>query len=214
MIGLPITQKLFGVLPLIPIFGMLWALEGFVRFGREGSMRMAVWAGVAPGNHESAGKRRSGKTCHGNKSLRTALNQAAHAAARTKGCYLAAQYHRLAARGGCHRMRRTCRHFGRRVWNSGQRAQGPAKAGRISSGYQRRCRDTRHRARQRGGGSGTGRRRSHRLGRRRSDTQQQRRHYDCSPFISRNVVTADGCPRWQGDRRRRQISGSGRGCRS
>lgn len=46
MIGLPITQKLFGVLPLIPIFGMLWALEGFVRFGREGSMRMAVWAGV------------------------------------------------------------------------------------------------------------------------------------------------------------------------
>ena len=46
MIGLPITQKLLGVLPLIPIFGMLWALEGFVRFGRDGSMRMAVWAGV------------------------------------------------------------------------------------------------------------------------------------------------------------------------
>jgi transposase len=61
---------------------------------------LAAWAGVAPGNHESAGKRRSGKTCHGNKSLRTALNQAAHAAARTKGCYLAAQYHRLAARRG------------------------------------------------------------------------------------------------------------------
>lgn len=46
MIGLPIMQKLFGVLPLIPIFGMLWALEGFVRFDRDGSMRMAVWAGV------------------------------------------------------------------------------------------------------------------------------------------------------------------------
>lgn len=46
MIGLPITQKLLGVLHLIPIFGMLWALEGFIRFGRDGSMRMAVWTGV------------------------------------------------------------------------------------------------------------------------------------------------------------------------
>jgi hypothetical protein len=46
MIGLPITHKLLGVLPLIPIFGMLWALEGFVRFGRDGSLRMALWAGV------------------------------------------------------------------------------------------------------------------------------------------------------------------------
>jgi hypothetical protein len=46
MIGLPITQKLLGVLPLIPVFGMLWALEGFVRFGRNGSLRMAAWAGV------------------------------------------------------------------------------------------------------------------------------------------------------------------------
>lgn len=46
MIGLPITQKLLGVLPLIPFFGILWALEGFIRFGRDGSMRMAVWAGA------------------------------------------------------------------------------------------------------------------------------------------------------------------------
>ena len=46
MIGLPITQKLLGVLPLIPVFGILWALEGFVRFGRDGSLRMAVWAGA------------------------------------------------------------------------------------------------------------------------------------------------------------------------
>ncbi|MGD9850877.1 MAG: hypothetical protein AB7T38_06405 [Nitrospirales bacterium] len=47
MIGLPITQKLLGVLPLIPIFGILWALEGFIRFGRDGgSMPMAMWAGT------------------------------------------------------------------------------------------------------------------------------------------------------------------------
>jgi transposase len=61
---------------------------------------LASWGGVAPGNHESAGKRRSGKMRPGNKALRTALNQAAHAAARPKHTYLAAQYQRLAARRG------------------------------------------------------------------------------------------------------------------
>jgi transposase len=61
---------------------------------------LASWAGVAPGNNESAGKRRSGKTRKGNKLLCAALNQAAHAAARTKDTYLAAQYRRLAARRG------------------------------------------------------------------------------------------------------------------
>jgi transposase len=55
------------------------------------------WAGVAPGNNESAGKRRSGKTRTGNKVLGAALNQAAHAAACTKNTYLSA---RLAARRG------------------------------------------------------------------------------------------------------------------
>jgi transposase len=61
---------------------------------------LASWAGVAPGNHESAGKRTSGKARKGNRFLRTTLVQAAHAAARTKGTYLSAQYRRLAARRG------------------------------------------------------------------------------------------------------------------
>lgn len=61
---------------------------------------LAAWAGVAPGNHESAGKRHSGKTRKGNKPLGAALNQAAHAASRMKNTYLSAQYHRLAARRG------------------------------------------------------------------------------------------------------------------
>jgi transposase len=61
---------------------------------------LASWAGVAPGNHESAGKRASGQTRKGNRFLRTTLVQAAHAAARTKGTYLSAQYRRLAARRG------------------------------------------------------------------------------------------------------------------
>jgi transposase len=61
---------------------------------------LAAWAGVAPGNHESAGKRRSGKTRQGNKPLGAALTQAAQAASRTRGTYLSAQYHRLAGRRG------------------------------------------------------------------------------------------------------------------
>jgi transposase len=61
---------------------------------------LAAWAGVAPGNNESAGRQRSGKMRPGNQPLRTALNQAAQAAAHTKHTYLAAQYHRLAARRG------------------------------------------------------------------------------------------------------------------
>jgi len=61
---------------------------------------LAAWAGVAPGNNESAGKRYSGKTRKGNKVLRTSLVQAAHAAVRVKNTYLAAQYRRLAGRRG------------------------------------------------------------------------------------------------------------------
>ena len=61
---------------------------------------LASWAGVAPGNNESAGKRHSGKTTKGNKALSIALNQAAHAAAHTKNTYLSAHYRRLAVRRG------------------------------------------------------------------------------------------------------------------
>ena len=61
---------------------------------------LASWAGMCPGNHESAGKRRSGKTRKGSPWLRTLLVQAAHAGARKKGTYLEAQYRRLAARRG------------------------------------------------------------------------------------------------------------------
>jgi hypothetical protein len=62
--------------------------------------RLAAWDGVAPGNDESAGKQRFGRTRQGNQPLRTALTPLAHAAAHTKGTYLSALYHRLAARRG------------------------------------------------------------------------------------------------------------------
>lgn len=60
---------------------------------------LASWAGVCPGHHESAGKRKSGKTRHGNRWLVGALGTAAMAAARTKDTtYLGARYQRLAPR--------------------------------------------------------------------------------------------------------------------
>jgi transposase len=64
---------------------------------------LASWAKVCPGNNESAGKRKSGRTEHGNPWLRDTLVEAAWGATRTRDTYLAAQYHRLAARRGAKR---------------------------------------------------------------------------------------------------------------
>jgi transposase len=61
---------------------------------------LASWAGMCPGNHESAGKRQSGRTRQGNRALRRALVEAAQAAGRSKRTYLGAQFRRLAARRG------------------------------------------------------------------------------------------------------------------
>ena len=61
---------------------------------------LCAWAGVAPGSNESAGKRLSSRVRRGNRALRTALLQAAHAAAHQKDTYLSAQYRRLAFRRG------------------------------------------------------------------------------------------------------------------
>jgi len=61
---------------------------------------LASWAGICPGNHESAGKQRSGKTRKGNVYLKTALVTAAIAAAKTRGTYLADKHRRLLARRG------------------------------------------------------------------------------------------------------------------
>lgn len=61
---------------------------------------LATWAGLAPGNHQSGGKRYSGRTTKGNKALSTAMVTAAWTAVRTKDTFLKARYHRLAARRG------------------------------------------------------------------------------------------------------------------
>lgn len=61
---------------------------------------LASWAGMCPGNNESAGKRRSGKTRKGSPWLRHALVEAAHGAVHTKNKYFKAQCNRIAARRG------------------------------------------------------------------------------------------------------------------
>lgn len=61
---------------------------------------LASWAGMCPGQHESGGKRFSGRTRHGSPWLRSALVESAQAAARTKQTELAGRHHRLAVRRG------------------------------------------------------------------------------------------------------------------
>ena len=62
--------------------------------------RLASWAGVCPGNNESAGKRKSSRVPKANLYLKTALVEAANAAARAKGTYLRDKFYRLKARRG------------------------------------------------------------------------------------------------------------------
>lgn len=71
---------------------------------------LASWAGMCPGQHESAGKSNKGTARHGDSWLQRNLAVAALAATRTKGTYLAAQYSRLVARRGKRRARKAVGH--------------------------------------------------------------------------------------------------------
>lgn len=62
--------------------------------------QLASWAGVWPGQHESAGKSKSGRARPGNRHLQGALGIAAMAAARTNGSFFQGRYRRLSARRG------------------------------------------------------------------------------------------------------------------
>jgi transposase len=68
------------------------------QFPSEG--HLSSWAGVCPGNNESAGKRKSGKTTKGDTWLKGTLIQAAHAASKAKNTYFKDKYHRIAGRRG------------------------------------------------------------------------------------------------------------------
>lgn len=61
---------------------------------------VSSWAGMSPGNNESAGKKKACGATHGNKSLKTTLTECAWAASRKKDCYLRAKYNSLVGRRG------------------------------------------------------------------------------------------------------------------
>ena len=89
----------------IPGIGRRVAEEVLAEIGTDMSRfptanHLASWAGLCPGNNESAGKRRSGRSRHGNKWVHSTLVEAAWSASRTKDTYLSAQYRRIAPRRG------------------------------------------------------------------------------------------------------------------
>jgi transposase len=61
---------------------------------------LSSWAGMSPGNNESAGKKKPAKTTHGNKCLKTTLTESAWAASRKRGTYLKSKYESLVGRRG------------------------------------------------------------------------------------------------------------------
>ena len=75
--------------------------QDMTRFPTEG--HISSWSGVCPGNNESAGKRRSGKTRKGNKILKSTLVQCAKAASKNKDSFFHAQYQRICIRRGKNR---------------------------------------------------------------------------------------------------------------
>jgi transposase len=74
------------------------------------SSHVSQWTGVCPGNNESAGKRKSGRISKGNCHLKTALVEAAHAAARAQGTYLREKFYRVKSRRGSKRAAVTVAH--------------------------------------------------------------------------------------------------------
>jgi transposase len=96
------------LLTTIPGIGPLAAAAVLSEIGADVSeyfpdaAHLASWAGLCPGNHESAGKRRSGKPRHGNQHLQPVLVECAWAAVRRDG-YLKALYHRHVMKWGGYR---------------------------------------------------------------------------------------------------------------
>src|SRR5439155_22441249 len=98
-------QELIELLCTIPGVGRQTAEVLIAECGVEMSVfpsaqQLVSWAGICPGTNASGGRRRSGKTRHGNRWLRKALTQAARAAARSKGTYLASHYWQIRGRRG------------------------------------------------------------------------------------------------------------------
>jgi transposase len=98
-------EALLARLDAIPGIGQRNAEQILVEVGTDMSRfpsasHFASWAKLCPGNDESAGKRRSGRTGKGSRWLRSTMVEAAWSASRVRNSYFSAQYHRLAPRRG------------------------------------------------------------------------------------------------------------------
>jgi transposase len=103
--GLSPYQEIIELLVTIPGVDKLAAALILVETGVDMNVfktadRLASWAGMCPGNHESAGKRKTTHTLKGSRWLRRILTEVANAAIKTKGCYFQAKYRNLVVRRG------------------------------------------------------------------------------------------------------------------
>jgi transposase len=101
-------RRQVGLLKRIPGVDEIGAAEIIAEIGIDmavfgNARRLAAWAGVCPGNHESAGRSRKTSTRKGNPHLKAALFRAATCAAKAKGTYYKEKYYRLKARLGAKR---------------------------------------------------------------------------------------------------------------
>jgi transposase len=98
-------QNAFALVQTLPGIGELSAAAILAETGTDVASfptaeQMASWAGLCPGNRESAGIQKGGHTTHGEAYLRTALVRCAWSAARTQGSVFEAQFQRLVKRLG------------------------------------------------------------------------------------------------------------------
>jgi transposase len=101
-------QEAADTIDAIPGIGQISAQQIVAEIGIDMSRfpsaaHLCNWAGICPGNNESAGKRKSGKTNYANKTLKSTLTQCAQAAKKNKDSFFYAQYQRLVVRRGKNR---------------------------------------------------------------------------------------------------------------
>lgn len=101
----PFEQEVVTRLDTIPGLDRRAAVALIAEIGTDMSRfdtaeRLSAWAGMCPGNHQSGGKRKSGRCPDGNRWIRSLLTQTGWAASHTKATYFTGQYHRLVKRRG------------------------------------------------------------------------------------------------------------------
>ena len=101
-------KSVLATLDAIPGIGIVSAEQIIAETGTDMSHfrnqhAFSKWTGTAPGNNESAGKRKSGRTTHGNKTLKSTLTQCAKSAVKNKNSFFSAQYQRLVSHLGKNR---------------------------------------------------------------------------------------------------------------